>query len=1829
MAISGKRMARIDVLIGGVAQAKQQVAQMKDDWEQLGKVVREARRRMEESTGTVEYDKNRKEFERRLKEFESLGRILRHNQSAIKTVQDRLDDLSGQTLRNLNNARKDLTDMLRSVRPGSTRPDGEDATEYIRRQLKLVGEEIRKRQGELVGYTEAIEQAGKAGEGSFDGTIADLERLRRSLEYWKKDTNAADTVRLENIEEAFKAIERAEVKARTAGYDFDRTMRNLSSASMDELKAAASQLQAELNQAGYETEEFVRKSAQLRRVNEQIDRVNRAWKHHDNQIVATAKRLTSYVLVYTGFNEVVDRIQTMVTANLELSDSLADIQKTTGLTKEEVAELSRAIDSIDTRASQKELHDLAYEAGKLGISAEEDVLGFVRAGNQIITALGDELGGAEAVRSLMKINDLLGETGRLGVEKALLATGSAMNELSNLSTASAGPMADIVSRLGAVGAQARLSMADLIALGGTADELSQEVEVSGTALSKFVTALQTNTHSIAQAVGVDDRQLENLMEAGQTMEAIILVLRRLKGMGGLKEIDPIMKEFGSDGERLDRVVTALATNVDTLEKRVRQSREAFAEATSVTNEYNVMNESAMALMKRLGNAISEVFVNSAFVKGLEDFLRWLMDLPYWIERNRGWFEALKAVLTEILFLIAVHRWAAFSEALKMILGNVKDLAKGFRALAAAISKNPLLMMASVATAAGIAVYNFMTSVTKSMEAIDGYNAKVFAQQRALRYLVQEINSANTSEEERARLIGEMNEKYGKYLGYMLDEASSAREVSAAMDLINARMKERIALQMKQTMQENTIQKYARPRQEALSDLGRELSEIEREFDISSAKLMDIISRRIEEGIAQAARDKLGYFTDFSSGEIAYGLRKILSDMTGSEETGLKLYNRISGKVMDLIEVERDYQEEIDVTEKYLQSSLENLQGNIKESGQTMLSTLKSEYDQLSRMSSAGMDEAQAKKHNDRLIELAENYIKTGNDLMKELGASQREELKRNLDYFEGEVKRLSPDLEKELNVWGEGLTLESASVDQLVAKYKQLFKERKTMKEDADYDTVYSKQFKDRAEAMDWYMKQLQTVEKELNERGYDTNGNFLKDSKGRKYSFGGEIRSAQEIREESDAALSALEAYFNREKQLINRSFVDREITEQERNERLLKKDEEFLRDRIALRRRLLGRKGGEKFDPEKYVGEDPQTGETVEYFKGKDLDRLSGFIGQMGEAMTDGMLNKLTVDELEIAQAMVERLKNIEKIILDNDFTGQTDRQYQDQLEQLRLFWGQEEEVTVEGGRRRLTALRELSEKSYSLTVQGLKDEMAANGEFSEWIKERKDEEYQALLISLQKYHDDYEAAENRAIERRKRIADREWEKSGQEGDWQERTDRAESDVRLMQAAQGLGLGSEAMTDDAQLELYRLKVEASKAYLEQMEKEISMEVEKARINAVLADQEYQDMLDRGIDDPELNRKRIEAANAYNSALRIQEQMTLDARMRLNESMIDLENQEMEIQNRKLETLKGYTDAVVDFSAQMGEAAFSEVSDRKEAARQLLQTTMNLTKQLILQKIQELITKRMLKKQEEQIETSGDQNIMQSKGNVILSGLEASKASMGGKIQEGIAGGSAVIISELGWWGIPLIAVITAALNALMGLAMGKLTKSAQEVSSITGASSGKGRVAAGMLTYAKGDYPVLGNDGRVYNATYQRELKTGVYGGGAHFGIFSERKPEMIVDGNTTQQLILNYPHIYESILTIARHGRLSSAMPTYAAGSYPSAPASVQAGGTGGGPAPDDTRMRETLSGLQNAVAALTERLSRPISATVDPYGRKGAVNQLDKASRFMKKRGLQND
>lgn len=1659
--------------------------------------------------------------------------------------------------------------------------------------IQALNDRIRQATTSVMSLDDALEKSGQVGEGTFDGTYEDLQRLRQTLEEYQKRLKVGDTQGLEEIQSALQKIEDAQKKVSQGTVDINSVMKNLRTAPLEQLQKAAAQLQRELTEAERGTEDYIRTSAQLRQVNGQIDRVKKSWEEHDSQIVATAKRLTSYVLVYAGFNEVVGRIKQLTQANLELSDSLANIQKTTGLTSEEVAELSREIDSLDTRATQQELHDLAYEAGKLGISAEEDVLSFVKAGNQVITALGDELGGADAVRNLMKINDLLGETSRLGVEKALLATGSAMNELSNVSTASAGPISEIVSRLGAVGAQANLSMADLIALGGTADELSQEIEVSGTALSKFVTALQTNTHAIAQAIGVDDKELENLMETGKTMEAIILVLRQVRGMGGLKEIDPIMKEFGSDGERLDRVVTALASNVDTLEKRVRQSREAFSEATSVTNEYNVMNESAIALAQRLGNMIMEKFVNSGFVEWLRNLLKVLMDIPYWIERNAVSFGILVSAVSGLTAALIANRiqWIAnlqkmgaveiFSKAAAAIrsLGTALVttttytglLTKGVNGLKTALKTNWLTALIGVVVTVGTAFYQWATHVDKLAKATGEFSAQLTKERMQVDALFNGLRNANMQTEERVKLIDQINDRYGELLGFMLSEKDSADMLASAYDLINAKLRERMALQLQAQMNESTASKYGSAIQDAMTGMNQSFAEApgitEARASEASSLVQDIVSRNISrplEEILTMVMDELSKRFD-----------------TEKATYGAAAYFDIQSDLKDFINAQKEYHQEIAQTKDFVEGELKAANEELVSSSIEVLNQLAAEYNTLKKVSTASMDERQLREHNQQILKTAQEYVNVGGKLTESLSGMQRKQLEGYVEQFRQVIKELTPQSEKSINVWGEGLTLETASVNQLVGKYKELHNERKTMKEDADYETVYSKQFRNRVDAMKWYLDEMSTIKKRLNDMGYDEYGNLLKDNgrgRSRSYSYNGAVKTAKEIKEEATAALSALQAYFNKEKEIINRAYLDEEITEEEKNRRLYKKEEEALRDRVALRQRLLGRKGGENFNPEKYVHTDAETGETTEYFKGKDLGQLSGFIHQMGQAMTDGMLNQLTVDELKIQQAIVERFKNIQKIILDNDFTGQVDKQYQDQLEALELFWGKEEEVTKEGADRRLAYLRVLSKDSYEMDYAGLEQRMAKYGEFSEWMQNRSAEDYQALLVLLQKYYDDTEEAENREIARRQRLTDRKWEKSGQKKSWEDTEDVSEHEVTFMSSLQGLGLASDDMVDDAELNLYRTRLAAAQAYYEFVQE-----------------------------------------NGGNM---------LEAEQKRNEAMVELSQKEMEITKGKMETLKSYTDAVVDFAGQMGEAAFSEVSDRKEAARQLLQTTMKLTKDLIMQKLTELIMKKALNQQEVSQEAATQASIQATKGATEIANLTATGAKMAGDVAGGIASGGAKTVGELGWWGIPLIAVISAALSALMGMAMGKINQAKQEVATATGASN-KGRVAARMLTYAEGDYPVLGNDGHIYNARYQRELKTGVYRGGAHFGIFSEKKPEMIVDGDTTQKLVLNYPHIYESILTIARHGQLKrAAMPVFAAGSYPAVPGNVQAGqaGAAADASGQNLQMQETLAGLQTAVAALTDRLSRPISATVDPYGSKGAVKQLDKASRFMQKRGL---
>lgn len=1748
------------------------------------KALSTLRQRLQEVMGTTkEGTEEMARFSEQLRtvEMEQSRRVTQQAKTTLGQVQTgTFDGTIGQT----KEAIKLLEEYKQKLKISDTKgiKEVEDAIATLNGKIKNTSDEV-------ISLDEALDKAGKVGMGTFDGTYEDLQQLKKILQDYQSQLKVGDTKQLDNIRNAFKDIESAEQAVSNKLVNVDDVIKRLRTAPLEELQQAAAQLQKELTESTRRTEEYVKTSAKLRQVSAQIDDVKKSWQEHDNQIVATAKRLTSCVLVYAGFNEIVGRIKQMAQANFELSDSMADIQKTTGLSSEEIANLTKNIDKIDTRTAQEQLYSLAASAGQAGLKTEEDVLGFVRAADQLTIAL-NELGN-EGVNTLLKISNLTGEGKLLGTEKALLAIGSSINELSAASSATAGPITDIINRIGSVASVSKITMAEMAALGAVMDENAESAEVAGTALTSFISALQTNTRSIAMAVGIDDKVLEDMISAGKTMDAMLVVLGKLKGMSeedGLKALAPIMKEFGSEGERMNRVITTLSQNTDVLRSRVELSRQAYAEAISVTNEANIKQESAIGIVNRLGNEIKETFVNSNAVERLKEFLSTLLDFVKWLKSGSDGAEVFKTSVTSLVLGLASFTVAAKAAGAAIFTASTYTTLwkEGFSALNTAMKKNVIGLVVAGITTLGYAVYDLLTKVSDITKATNDYNKELERERLRVDALFEGAKKENQEKDVKLKLINQINDRYGDYIGFLLTEADSNEKLSAAQELVNAKIRERLSLLLKEKLQGQAAEKTASGVSTALGNIKQGFQETQGISDVRSDEALRVVQQIVNRDIKKPVDEivKQVYAT----------LREKFS--TEGNAYTYQDFFKVSEGVRDYINVLKDYDKAVDSAVTETEEKINAANQDVKAANTKMLNAITSEWNELQKVKTDSLNENQLSEHNEKLKKTANEYIKIAKQQISLLSGEEKQQLQSYVDFYEKAISQVEKtSKQKEPNIWGYGRTIDDASVDQLVAKYKQLFAERTSMRKDADYSTAYAKEFKDRAEAMDWYMKKLKEIEAQLKKMGYNTSGKLLESGSGTR----GEQKK---MNDEISAAMSALEAYFLRRQQAIRQAYLDEQITTEEMNRQIDATEEEHLLSRVELRKKLLG--------------EENTFNQNLYGMEGKNLESTAALIKKLGERQTDGLRKNLEKDLLEVQNMAVKYRQTIEKELLKYNPFESLVNQFEESLDKLRLlntdaekefrmslgFSGVIDESAV---KERINALVSLSEDAYNMNEIQLRGRLLGIDKI--WAESMSPEQMSLMLKKLRDFYQDSKAAAEKYAKDIKEMIDSSWKDSGKEKEWDDIINASEQRLEDTENMSQVGLASSKTTilgtsdvDKAELDSLRYKLEAAQEYYESFYNRREQLIQQAIANGATEQQ------------------------AIASQIKAEEKARQDS----ENALIDYYNKQNEITFAKLSSLKEYTDAVVDFSEQMGEAAFSEVDDRKQAAKMLLQTAMKLTKDLIMQKVQELIMKKALGAQEVAQEAATTTTVTALHGTQAITDLTVQGAKTSGDIALGTASGAAKTIGQLGWWGIPLVAVISAALAALMGLAMGKLNKAKQDVAAATGVSSSKGRVAAGMLTYAEGDYPVLGNDGQIYNARYQKELKTGVYGGGAHFGIFSEKKPEMIVDGDTTQKLILNYPHIYESILTIARHGQLkSAAMPTFASGSYPSMPAQITQVASG---ATDmniqNEQMTQMLGSVAEAISTLNDRLSKPISATVDPYGSKGAVNQLNKASNFMTKRGL---
>lgn len=233
------------------------------------------------------------------------------------------------------------------------------------------------------------------------------------------------------------------------GQQVDSTLKSLQS----ELR----KLQNEQRLATIGSEDYVEKSLKIREIKQVLDEQAEAVKGLEKRHRSLVDTLTDVGNVLTGvkytlniFGADLGNLAGAIDQAAKMSDAYAAVQKTTGLTAEEVKLLNEEFKKMDTRTSREQLNQLAYEAGKLGISGVEAVKGFVAAADKINVALGDELGEGAMV-TIGKLADLFQQTtGQLdgkGVEEQMLAIGSAINSLGAASSASEGDMVNFMQRI--------------------------------------------------------------------------------------------------------------------------------------------------------------------------------------------------------------------------------------------------------------------------------------------------------------------------------------------------------------------------------------------------------------------------------------------------------------------------------------------------------------------------------------------------------------------------------------------------------------------------------------------------------------------------------------------------------------------------------------------------------------------------------------------------------------------------------------------------------------------------------------------------------------------------------------------------------------------------------------------------------------------------------------------------------------------------------------------------------------------------------------------------------------------------------------------------------------------------------------------------------------------------------------------------------------------------------------------------------------------------------------------------------------------------------------
>jgi TP901 family phage tail tape measure protein len=480
-------------------------------------------------------------------------------------------------------------------------------------------------------------------------------------------------------------------------FELSKVLNNLSAAKPRELSQALSALQAKLNSGKIQrgSTEWDQLQNSIRRVRAEMQAVSAESAVAESRLSRLSNGFNKYFAIITTFLASVTGLslafRKLSEENAKMDDTYADVMKTTQMTKEEVVSLNEEFKKIDTRTARENLNKIAEEGGRIGI-AKDEILEFTEAMNVANVALGDSFkGGVEEIaNTLGKLKFLFQETKEMGVEKAYLSIGSAINDLGANGVASEANIANFATRVGSLPEALKPSLASTLALGAAFEESGIEAEISSRAYNIFLKQASTNADKFAKVMRISTTEVENLINT----DPLEFFLKFAEGMQGMDATDvaKTLSYLGVNADGANKALGAAANNTERFRELIELSNKSFKEGTSVVNEYNIKNNTLAARLDKsrkefkevsleLGSKLNPILLKST--SGTTYLVRSLVDLIKWVNENKKMVGSL--VITWVVYILWVNGAAIITKSLAFWNGT---LTTSFKTLGKAIKANP-------------------------------------------------------------------------------------------------------------------------------------------------------------------------------------------------------------------------------------------------------------------------------------------------------------------------------------------------------------------------------------------------------------------------------------------------------------------------------------------------------------------------------------------------------------------------------------------------------------------------------------------------------------------------------------------------------------------------------------------------------------------------------------------------------------------------------------------------------------------------------------------------------------------------------------------------------------------------------------------------------------------------------------------------------------------------------------------------------------------------------------------------------------------------------------